>query len=160
MAKLRWGVLSTANIGRTLIEAGVRRRTGAGDQLRLRGVYADQVADGRLIVPDPWLCRASHLELFRDGDRELVPVDPLGLTDPERDGDRIELDTVGAGRGSTAPASRPHRRGQHTTVPSGVDALTGIGPSEGTVGCRAVSWWRWPGGRRPARPRTAGARPT
>jgi D-xylose 1-dehydrogenase (NADP+, D-xylono-1,5-lactone-forming) len=63
------------------------------DELELVGT------DGRLIVPDPWLCRASHLELFRDGDRELVPINPdgaLGLTDPERDVYRIELDTVSA----------------------------------------------------------------
>jgi D-xylose 1-dehydrogenase (NADP+, D-xylono-1,5-lactone-forming) len=63
------------------------------DELELVGT------DGRLRVPDPWLCRASRLELFRDGDRELVPVDPdgaLGLTDPERDVCRIELDAVSA----------------------------------------------------------------
>ena len=63
------------------------------DELELVGT------DGRLTVPDPWLCRASHLELFRDGDRELVLVDPdgtLGLTDPEHDVYRIELDTVSA----------------------------------------------------------------
>jgi xylose dehydrogenase (NAD/NADP) len=63
------------------------------DELELVGT------DGRLTVPDPWLCRASHLELVRDGDRELVPVDPdgaLGLTDPEHDVYRIELDTVSA----------------------------------------------------------------
>jgi D-xylose 1-dehydrogenase (NADP+, D-xylono-1,5-lactone-forming) len=63
------------------------------DELELVG------AEGRLTVPDPWLCRAAHLKLFRDGDRELVPVDPdgaLGLTDPERDVYRIELDTVSA----------------------------------------------------------------
>ena len=55
------------------------------DELELVGT------DGRLTVPDPWLCRASHLE--------LVPVDPdgtLGLTDPEHDVYRIELDTVSA----------------------------------------------------------------
>jgi D-xylose 1-dehydrogenase (NADP+, D-xylono-1,5-lactone-forming) len=63
------------------------------DELELVGT------DGRLTVPDPWLCRASHLELVRDGDRELVPVDPdgaLGLTDPEHDVYRIELDAVSA----------------------------------------------------------------
>jgi D-xylose 1-dehydrogenase (NADP+, D-xylono-1,5-lactone-forming) len=63
------------------------------DELELVGT------DGRLTVPDPWLCRASHLELFRDGDRELVSVDPdgtLGLTDPEHDVYRIELDIVSA----------------------------------------------------------------
>jgi xylose dehydrogenase (NAD/NADP) len=63
------------------------------DELELVGT------DGKLTVPDPWLCRSDHLELVRDGDRELVPVDPdgaFGLTDPERDVYRIELDTVSA----------------------------------------------------------------
>jgi predicted dehydrogenase len=63
------------------------------DELELVGT------EGRLTVPDPWLCRASHLELSRDGDRELIPVDPdgaLGLNDPEHDVYRIELDTVSA----------------------------------------------------------------
>jgi xylose dehydrogenase (NAD/NADP) len=63
------------------------------DELELVGT------EGRLIVPDPWLCRADHLELARDGHRERFPVDPdgsLGLTDPEHDVYRIELDTVSA----------------------------------------------------------------
>lgn len=63
------------------------------DELELVGT------EGRLVVPDPWLCRAPHLELSRNGDRELVPVDPdgtLGLTDPEHDVYRVELDTVSA----------------------------------------------------------------
>jgi D-xylose 1-dehydrogenase (NADP+, D-xylono-1,5-lactone-forming) len=63
------------------------------DELELVGT------EGRLVIPDPWLCRASHLELSRDGRVEHVPVDPdgaLGLTDSERDVYRIELDTVSA----------------------------------------------------------------
>jgi D-xylose 1-dehydrogenase (NADP+, D-xylono-1,5-lactone-forming) len=63
------------------------------DELELVGTEA------RLAIPDPWLCRASHLELSRNGDRELVPVDPdgaLGLTDPDHDVYRIELDTISA----------------------------------------------------------------
>ena len=63
------------------------------DELELVGT------EGRLTVPDPWLCRASHLELSRDGHRELVPVDPDGafaLTDPDHDVYRIELDTISA----------------------------------------------------------------
>ena len=42
------------------------------DELELVGT------EGMLTVPDPWLCRASHLELSRNGDRELVPVDHEG----------------------------------------------------------------------------------
>jgi D-xylose 1-dehydrogenase (NADP+, D-xylono-1,5-lactone-forming) len=63
------------------------------DELELVGT------DGKLTVPDPWLCRSDHLELVRDGRRERLPVDPdgaFGLTDPERDVYRIELDTVSA----------------------------------------------------------------
>jgi D-xylose 1-dehydrogenase (NADP+, D-xylono-1,5-lactone-forming) len=153
MGKLRWGVLSTAGIGRVLIEESrtathaevvavasrdaSRARAFAGEPER---VWADQVRDGpglvdlrlaatmrlpgdvlalfdvgldltrrdelelvgtegRLTVPDPWLCRATHLELSRDGQVEHVPVDPdrtLNLTDPDHDVYRIELDTVSA----------------------------------------------------------------
>jgi predicted dehydrogenase len=63
------------------------------DELELVGT------EGRLVVPEPWLCRASHLELSRDGRVEHVPVDPegtLGLTDPDHDVYRVELDTVSA----------------------------------------------------------------
>jgi xylose dehydrogenase (NAD/NADP) len=63
------------------------------DELELVGTA------GRLTVPDPWLCRATHLELSRDGRVEHVPVDPEGafdLTDPDHDVYRIELDTVSA----------------------------------------------------------------
>jgi len=63
------------------------------DELELVGT------EGRLTVPDPWLCRAGHLELSTDGDTELIPVDPdgaLGLTEPDHDVYRIELDTVSA----------------------------------------------------------------
>jgi predicted dehydrogenase len=85
------------------------------DELELVGT------DGRLTVPDPWLCRASHLELFHDGDRELVPVDPdgtLALTDPEHDVYRIELDTVSAAlAGGGAPSfGRADAVAQATTL--------------------------------------------
>jgi xylose dehydrogenase (NAD/NADP) len=63
------------------------------DELELVGT------EGRLAVPDPWLCGSDHLELVRDGQLEPVPIDPegaLGLTDPGHDVYRIELDTVSA----------------------------------------------------------------
>jgi D-xylose 1-dehydrogenase (NADP+, D-xylono-1,5-lactone-forming) len=63
------------------------------DELELLGT------DGKLTVPDPWLCRSDHLELARDGQVERLPVDPdgaFGLTDPDHDVYRIELDTVSA----------------------------------------------------------------
>src|SRR4029453_5778694 len=40
------------------------------DELELVGT------EGRLTIPDPWLCRSGHLELSRDGRREPLPVDP------------------------------------------------------------------------------------
>lgn len=79
--------------GEVLAQLDVGLELTRRDELELVGT------EGRLTVPDPWLCRVSHLELFRDGARELVPVDPdgtLGLTDPEHDVYRIELDTVSA----------------------------------------------------------------
>ena len=63
------------------------------DELELVGT------EGRLTVPDPWLCRSDHLELARDGRVERIPVDPdgaFGLSDPDHDVYRIELDTVSA----------------------------------------------------------------
>jgi predicted dehydrogenase len=85
------------------------------DELELVGT------EGRLTVPDPWLCRASHLELSRDGHRELVPVDPGGafaLTDPDHDVYRIELDTVSAAlAGGGEPSSgRPDAIAQATVL--------------------------------------------
>ena len=73
------------------------------DELELVGT------EGRLVVPDPWLCRAPHLELSRNGRVERIPVDPegaLGLTDPDHDVYRIELDTD----------LRRHRRGRRAVV--------------------------------------------
>ena len=63
------------------------------DELELVGTEA------RLTIPDPWLCRAPHLELSRDGRVERIPIDPegaSGLTDPDHDVYRIELDTASA----------------------------------------------------------------
>jgi predicted dehydrogenase len=63
------------------------------DELELIGT------EGKLTIPDPWLCRTGYLELERDGVSERLPVDPAGdydLTDPEHDAYRIELDAVSA----------------------------------------------------------------
>ena len=77
--------------------------------------------DGRLTVPDPWLCRSGHLELDRDGRVERVPVDPdgaKGLTDPDHDVYRIELDTVSAAitRGDQSPFGRADAIAQAGTL--------------------------------------------
>jgi D-xylose 1-dehydrogenase (NADP+, D-xylono-1,5-lactone-forming) len=82
------------------------------DELELVGT------EGRLTVPDPWLCRATHLELSRDGQVERIPVDPEGAlapSDPDHDVYRIELDTVSrpsppAGRRRSAAPTRSPRR--------------------------------------------------
>ena len=85
------------------------------DELELVGT------EGMLTVPDPWLCRASHLELSRNGDRELVPVDhegALALTDPDHDVYRIELDTVSAAiaGGGDPSFARPDAIAQATVL--------------------------------------------
>jgi predicted dehydrogenase len=87
------------------------------DQLELVGT------EGRLLVPDPWLCRAPHLELSHDGQVERIPVDPDGaftLTDPDHDVYRIELDTVSAALAAGAEPSfgRPDAIAQATAVES------------------------------------------
>lgn len=61
------------------------------DELELIGT------GGRIVVPDPWLCRGEAIELHRDGHTELVPSDPDGayaLAHDDHDVYRIELDTV------------------------------------------------------------------
>ena len=82
--ELPGGVLAQLDIGLDL----TRR-----DELELIGT------EGRLTLPDPWLCRSDHLVLDRDGRGERIPVDPDGtwaLTDPDHDVYRIEFDTVSA----------------------------------------------------------------
>ena len=63
------------------------------DQLELVGT------DGRLVVPDPWLCRAGAVELETGGRTERLPADPdgvFGLTGEEGDAYRVEFDVVSA----------------------------------------------------------------
>ncbi len=57
--------------------------------------------EGKLTIPDPWLCRPGYIELERDGVTERVPVDPAGsygLTfadDPDNiDAYRIEFENA------------------------------------------------------------------
>jgi predicted dehydrogenase len=85
------------------------------DELELVGT------EGRLVIPDPWLCRAPHLELSRDGRVERVPIDPdgtLGLTDPDHDVYRVELDTVSASlaAGEAPPFGRSDAVAQARTL--------------------------------------------
>jgi len=71
------------------------------DELELIGT------EGKLTVPDPWICRADYVELERDGQVERVPVDPSGelLIDPDHDAYRIEFDAISAAiAGSETPA--------------------------------------------------------
>jgi xylose dehydrogenase (NAD/NADP) len=63
------------------------------DELELIGT------DGRLTVPDPWLCRRGYVELERDGGSERIPADPageFGLAHAEADAYRIEFDAISA----------------------------------------------------------------
>ena len=85
------------------------------DELELVGT------EGRLTIPDPWLCRSGHLELSRDGRREPIPVDPDGafaLTDPDHDVYRVELDTVSAAlaAGAEPRFGRPDAVAQATAL--------------------------------------------
>ena len=85
------------------------------DELELVGT------EGRLTVPDPWLCRTTHLELSRDGQVERIPVDPEGAlapTDPDHDVYRIELDTVSAAlaAGGAPPFGRSDAIAQATVL--------------------------------------------
>lgn len=75
------GVLGQLDIGLDL----TRR-----DQLELVGT------GGRLVVPDPWICRGAELELWRNGTREAIPVDlaAAGLDAGEDAVYRLELDRV------------------------------------------------------------------
>lgn len=60
------------------------------DELELIGT------DGRIVIADPWLCRARTIELCRGGGSEHLPVDPEGRCAPEHEDDvyHIELDSV------------------------------------------------------------------
>ena len=67
--------------------------------------------EGRLRLPDPWLCRLGHLELERGGTFERLPADPEGRyglgdpTDPDNDDAyRIELEAVSAAIEGSATA--------------------------------------------------------
>jgi predicted dehydrogenase len=61
------------------------------DELELIGT------EGKIVVPDPWLCRGETVELDRGGHVELLPIDPEGayaLAHDDGDVYRIELETV------------------------------------------------------------------
>jgi predicted dehydrogenase len=61
------------------------------DELELIGT------GGRIVVPDPWLCRGATIELHRADGTERLPVDPEGayaLAHDASDVYRVELDTV------------------------------------------------------------------
>jgi hypothetical protein len=112
MDRIRWGMLSTARIGRVVARACRDSRSAEFVAVASRdGARARQFADeegvtlsfggtrGRIVVRDPWLCRAPSVELWREGDMELVAVDPEGafaLAHDDSDAYRIERDTISA----------------------------------------------------------------
>ena len=92
---------------------------------------------GKIVVPDPWLCRLGHLVLERDGVAERLPVDPDGRynlgdpTDPDND-DAYRIEFENASRvisGGAAPVfdqaaairgrprGRRHRHRRHSARP-------------------------------------------
>lgn len=85
MAAVRWGLLSTAAIGHTVVEAtrasastsfvlgvfDVGMSHSRRDELELVG------STGSLVVPDPWIGVSRSIERRRDTQRETIPV-PVG----------------------------------------------------------------------------------
>lgn len=70
------------------------------DELELIGT------EGKLVITDPWLCRASTVAVHRDGSRHDLPVDPrgrFGLTQDDLDVYRIEIDAISATIADGAP---------------------------------------------------------
>jgi predicted dehydrogenase len=71
--------------------------------------------DGKITVPDPWLCRRGYLDLEQAGQTRRIPVDPteeFGLTyrdDPDNhDAYRIEFDSASVAiANGTPPAFGP-----------------------------------------------------
>jgi len=61
------------------------------DELELIGTA------GKIVVPDPWLCRPGYIVLEQGGNRQRLPVDPEGMyrlsaADENDDAYRIELE--------------------------------------------------------------------
>jgi xylose dehydrogenase (NAD/NADP) len=82
--QLRSGVLAQFDVG-----LDYPRR----DELELIGTA------GKIVVPDPWLCRPGYIELEREGMTERLPVDPDGkysLSSAEENDDayRIEFEAA------------------------------------------------------------------
>jgi predicted dehydrogenase len=71
------------------------------DELELIGT------EGKVVVPDPWLCRTGRVELHSGAKAEYLAADPngaFGLGPGEHDAYRIELDAASrAITGGTAP---------------------------------------------------------
>jgi D-xylose 1-dehydrogenase (NADP+, D-xylono-1,5-lactone-forming) len=84
---------------------GVLAQFDAGLDLPRRDEFDVLGTDGRLTIPDPWLCRPGYIELEREGKSERLDVDPAGafrLTRPDLDAYRIEFEATSAaiqGRG-------------------------------------------------------------
>jgi xylose dehydrogenase (NAD/NADP) len=96
------------------------------DQLELVGTA------GRLVVPDPWVCRAGAVELERGGRTQRLPADPdaaFGLTGEEADAYRIEFDVVSAALAAGEPTEfgRADAVGQAAVLEAvGRSAATGL----------------------------------
>jgi xylose dehydrogenase (NAD/NADP) len=74
------------------------------DELELIGTT------GKIIIPDPWICRRGYIELEQDGVAERLPADPTGeyglSADPDND-DAYRLEFAAASRAieaGTTPA--------------------------------------------------------
>jgi predicted dehydrogenase len=109
MARVRWGVLSTASTGRLVMEA--TRAAGHAEFVAVASRDADRCFDaaeaaGRHCVEG--LMYRHHID----------PDGTLGLTDPEHDVYRVEVDTVSASlaAGEAPPFGRADAVAQARTL--------------------------------------------
>ena len=100
------------------------------DELELIGT------DGRITVPDPWLCRTGTVELTRDGRTERLDVDPdraWELARDDLDAYRIEFDVVSAAIGAGTP--QPWDRSDAVAQAAVIEALRRSGRERMPVSC-------------------------
>jgi D-xylose 1-dehydrogenase (NADP+, D-xylono-1,5-lactone-forming) len=93
---------------------------------------------GKIIVPDPWLCRLGYLVLERDGVSERLPVDPDGRyglgdpTDPDND-DAYRIEFENASRMITTGAAPLFGRADAVDQAAAIEAIRAAAATGTTV---------------------------